>query len=318
MCSSDLKGITIGRHVEFLKELIDAFEAKGYTIRLPWKVLNAANYGVPQNRERLILMGSKLGLALPDYPTSICRPAGTSDDGSGLPEGPSCSDALSDLPDAEKYKALLSSDSVKATWGEPSEYAKVLRGLKPSAEGFGPKRIWDASKLTSSMRSEHTEISRRRFAETKGGEVEPTSRFFRLPANGVSNTLRAGTDSARGAFTSPRPIHYRYARCVTVREMARLHGFPDWFRLHQTKWHGARQIGNAVPPPLARAIAERIISAAGVKPTKPKGAIALGDVSLLQLDMKEASAYFAVETPIGRRDRKGAPKPRQKDDRLGI
>ena len=137
----NVKGITIGRHVEFLKELIDAFEAKGYTIRLPWKVLNAANYGVPQNRERLILMGSKLGLALPDYPTSICRPAGTSDDGSGLPEGPSCSDALSDLPDAEKYKALLSSDSVKATWGEPSEYAKVLRGLKPSAEGFGPKRI---------------------------------------------------------------------------------------------------------------------------------------------------------------------------------
>ena len=83
--------------------------------------------------------------------------------------------------------------------------------------------------------------------ETRGGETEPISRFYKLSANGVSNTLRAGTDAARGAFTSPRPIHYRYARDLTVREMARLHGFPDWFRFQHTKWHGARQIGNAVP-----------------------------------------------------------------------
>ena len=48
------------------------------------------------------------------------------------------------------------------------------------------------------------------------------SRFFKLPADGLSNTLRAGTDGARGAFTSPRPIHFAYPRCITVREMARL------------------------------------------------------------------------------------------------
>src|SRR5690606_16025822 len=117
-------------------------------------------------------------------------------------------------------------------------------------------------------------------AETPPGSVEPISRFFKLPADGVSNTLRAGTDGARGAFTSPRPIHYRYNRCVTVREMARLHGFPDWFRLHTTKWHGARQIGNAVPPPLARAIATQVMRALGVKPTRPTHPIALGDPRL--------------------------------------
>lgn len=49
--------------------------------------------------------------------------------------------------------------------------------------------------------------------------------------------------------SDPRPIHYNGNRCITVREMARLHGFPDWFRFHTTKWHGARQVGNAVPPP---------------------------------------------------------------------
>lgn len=168
--------------------------------------------------------------------------------------------------------------------------------------------------LTSSARTEHTDISRRRSAATEPGTVEPISRFFKLAPGGVSNTLRAGTDGARGAFTSPRPIHYRYQRCITVREMARLHGFPDWFRFHVTKWHGARQIGNAVPPPLARAIAEQIIAALGVKPTRPSAPIALGDTALLTGDMTDAAAYFGVPAPSGRRDRKsGARKRRQED-----
>src|SRR5208283_3442167 len=110
---------------------------------------------------------------------------------------------------------------------------------------------------------------------TVPGEVEPISRFFRLPPDGLSNTLRAGTDAARGAFTSPRPIHYDLPRCVTVREMARLHGFPDWFRLHATKWHGARQIGNSVPPPLARAVAGQLMRALRVDPEQPSEKIPL-------------------------------------------
>src|SRR5690606_18272313 len=157
--------------------------------------------------------------------------------------------------------------------------------------------------LTASARTGHTEISRRRFSETDVGSVEPISRFFKLPEQGVSNTLRAGTDGARGAFTSPRPIHYRFDRCVTVREMARLHGFPDWFRFNVTKWHGARQIGNAVPPPLARAIAAQVIEALGVEPTRPEQTLALGDEELLAFDVSGAAAYFGVKAPPSRRDK---------------
>ena len=130
----------------------------------------------------------------------------------------------------------------------------------------------------------------------------------------MSNTLRAGTDGARGAFTSPRPIHYRYDRCITVREMARLHGFPDWFRLHATKWHGARQIGNAVPPPLARAIAAEVAKSLEITPARPRGTIELGDPGLLKLDISGAAAYFGVDPLPSRRDRKsGAKKRRQVD-----
>ena len=160
------------------------------------------------------------------------------------------------------------------------------------------------------MRTGHTEISRRRFAATPEGAVEPVSRFFKLPADGVCNTLRAGTDSARGAFTSPRPIHYEHPRCITVREMARLHGFPDWFRLHRTKWHGAREVGNSVPPPLARAVAQEVARAAGAPRIVPDRVLALGDEGLLGFDMSRAARYWRISVPIGRRDRKSGARKR--------
>ena len=168
--------------------------------------------------------------------------------------------------------------------------------------------------MTSSARTDHTAISRRRFRETAPGSVEPISRFFRLPPDGVSNTLRAGTDGARGAFTSPRPIHYRHDRCVTVREMARLHGFPDWFRFHVTKWHGARQIGNAVPPPLARVIAACVLASLDIRARRPEGILALGDPMLLSLDPSQAAAFFKVDGPNTRRDRRSGAKKRKQAD----
>ena len=118
-------------------------------------------------------------------------------------------------------------------------------------------------------------------------------------------------------FTSPRPIHYKYDRCVTVREMARLHGFPDWFRFNATKWHGARQIGNSVPPPLARAVAAQMMAALGYQPERPEGTLALGDPKLLQFDLTRAAAHFEVDAMPARRDRKsGATKRRQADIEL--
>jgi DNA (cytosine-5)-methyltransferase 1 len=309
----NVKGLTVGRHREFLDELIAAFASGGYEIRLPWKVLNASSFGVPQDRERLILMGTRRGMRLANYPQAQTVAAGRTN--GGLPAGPSCIEALGDLPDVERFAGLVDSDEVRTNdWGKPSAYARNMRCLANDAWGFGYPRRWDPNVMTSSMRTEHTPISRRRFAETELGEVEPISRFYKLPAEGVSNTLRAGTDSARGAFTSPRPIHYQWPRCVTVREMARLHGFPDWFRFHVTKWHGARQIGNAVPPPLARAVAAEIIAALGIEPTQPDVTLTLGDPSLLRMDMSEAAGFWGVPNPIGRRDKKSGAKKRKQHE----
>lgn len=311
----NVKGLTLGTHRSFLVELIEAFEGVGYEVRLPWKVLDAASFGVPQHRERLILLGAKKGSRLPDYPDATHSAADQKRSIEVLPSGPTCMEALGDLPNVEDFPELFAGDAVRiSSFGTPSKYARSLRGIGKEAWHFGYERNWDRRLLTSSARTVHTEISRRRFKETPPGNVEPISRFYRLPPRGLSNTLRAGTDGARGAFTSPRPIHYAHPRCVTVREMARLHGFPDWFRFHATKWHGARQIGNAVPPPLARAIGAKVIESLDIVPVRPEESISLGDPNLLYMEMSEAAAYFGVTAPTGRRDRKSGSKKRKQHE----
>ena len=300
----NVRGLTIGKHRQFLDEVVHEFEAHSYRVRLPWQVLNAADFGVPQHRQRLFLIGSRKDIELPGYPSLEL----------GIVP-PTAHDALGDLPDADSFEQLIASDAVRTTCRRPlGAYAREMRCLDNDAWHYGYVRDWDPSMLTSSMRTAHTEISKRRFERTPPGTVEPISRFFKLAEQGLSNTLRAGTDSARGAFTSPRPIHYNYNRCVTVREMARLHGFPDWFRFHTTKWHGARQIGNAVPPPLARAVASSILRSWGIEPNRPAGSLRLGDERLLKMDMTQASAYWSVKVPIGKRDRKSGDKKRKQED----
>lgn len=308
----NVKGLTVGKHRAFLEELIAAFDAVGYTVAMPWKVLDAADYGVPQHRQRLILYGAKKGTNVPTYLPRTTVPADKARGALDVPYGPDCEQALGDLQDAECFEALLASDWVRtAPRRNPSDYALELRGLTNDAWHFGYPRNWDPLILSSSTRTTHTEITRRRFAETAPGAVEPTSRFFKLSPNGLSNTLRAGTDSARGAFTSPRPIHYEHSRCVTVREMARLHGFPDWFRFHVTKWHGARQIGNSVPPPLARSVARSVVEALGFVPSQVSSTIDLGDPNLLEMEMTGAAKYFGVAKPSSKRDRKSGTKKRK-------
>ncbi len=306
----NVKGLTVGKHKKLLYELIEAFEAGGYTVCREWRVLNAASYGVPQDRQRLFLLGARKGLPVPEYPDALTvRPDKSSD--LLAPTGPTCFDALEDLPDAEGFAVLRRSDEASVpAWRAHSAYAREMRCETVEAWHYGYKREWDPGLLTSSFRTEHTGISRTRFAETVPGSVEPISRFFKLSPDGVSNTLRAGTDGARGAFTSPRPIHYKHNRCVTVREMARLHGFPDWFRFQRTKWHGARQIGNAVPPPLARAVASAVIEAMEVRVTRPGRTLRLGDDRLLRMDVTQAAEYWNVPAPLSKRTMKSGARKR--------
>ncbi|MBW4643336.1 MAG: DNA cytosine methyltransferase [Goleter apudmare HA4340-LM2] len=294
----NVKGLTIGKHKSFLHELIETFSNNNYQIRLPWKVLNAAYYGIPQKRERLFLMGARKGFVLPEHPAQFSQLLSATSSTPILPLTPSCWDALKDLPEAEEFEELLYSDCVETEkWSNPSNYGREMRCLNDRSWHFGYRRNWNPLLLTSSMRTNHSQMSRDRFHATEQGKKEPISHFFKLAENGISHTLRAGTDAAHGSHTSPRPIHYSSPRCITVREMARLHGFPDWFRFHITKWHGARQVGNSVPPPLARVIGAEIMKCLGVNPTTPENVLDLGNPKLLSMNIKQATNYWQLTIP---------------------
>lgn len=64
----NVPGLTVGMHRQFLLELIEKFQNSGYQVEVNYQVLNAANYGVPQNRARLFLLGCRQDLCLPQYP----------------------------------------------------------------------------------------------------------------------------------------------------------------------------------------------------------------------------------------------------------
>ncbi len=286
----NVRGLTMGAHKAFLEEIIDALAASGYTVLQPYRVLNAVDHGVPQDRKRLFLIAARQGQTLPSYPAPVARVT--------------VGQALGDLPDAEQFEQLLDSDNVLARLGRRSAYSARLRGELADPGDFSHARRWNPKLLTASARTAHSELSRSRFMATEPGKIEPISRFLKLDPSGVCNTLRAGTDSARGAFTSPRPIHPHLPRVITVREAARLHSYPDWFRFHATKWHGFRQIGNSVPPLLARAVAAQLIAAMGLQPRKPTAFIEMGREADLNYTMADAVRRFGLAaSPIANRIR---------------
>jgi DNA (cytosine-5)-methyltransferase 1 len=299
----NVKGLTIGNHQQFLDEVLEEFQRDGYEIRYPYHVLNACHYGVPQHRERLFIIGCRQGLTLPGYPPAITTPPKPTKPGSkqqiDLPDCPTVSDAILDLPEVENYPELLDRDWCKANYGKSSHYSAILRGLTSLKDDYSYLRQYDPSILTANARTRHTPESIGRFDATVPGKTEPISRFFKLAPDGICNTLRAGTPSNRGAFTSPRPIHPYTPRCITVREAARLHSYPDWFRFHVTKWHGFRQIGNSVPPLLAKAVAQEILACLrGRHQTKPSRMRELGQDSLLQLKMSAAAELHGVDRHV--------------------
>ena len=159
----NVRGLTVGAHQRFLQEIIAEFQARGYKVREDYQVLNAINFGVPQNRHRLFLMGARRGQPLPDYPESTHRLPGDNFDFGFAKATPTVWEALGDLPEADDFEELLERDWVEADFKTPSAYAKQLR------LGVDKTRAI----LTSSLRTVHTPLSMERFQSTVPGETEP-------------------------------------------------------------------------------------------------------------------------------------------------
>ncbi|WP_242028869.1 DNA cytosine methyltransferase [Coleofasciculus sp. FACHB-712] len=335
----NVPGIAQKEHAIYLEQLKSAFKSVEYHITEPVQVLNAADFGVPQNRKRLFLLGTRAGEVPLSYPVvagfvagkgvkatfpdtsfpdtlfpdtsfpDISLPKTSLPKKRGKKKNPlslhslsfrvTVKDAIADLPNLDDFPELLTTDEVLLQQRQleqmetlASIYAQHLMGIAPEPNNFAYPRLVNPHLLTSSLRTQHTAASIERFEKTVPGQLESVSRFRRLNWDTLSHTLRAGTGSGGGRYTSPRPIHPTYPRVISVREAARLHSFPDWFRFHTTKWHGFRQIGNAVPPKLARAVGYQVIAALGIRPPMPQQPINLGDIELVRFNPWDAAHYW--------------------------
>lgn len=277
------------------KSLQDA----GYALSGTNGWLDAADFGVPQTRRRVVVVGHHDGPSI-----EVAPPA-------GIPRT-TVRDALDGLPNIEDYEQLLAGDvarlhvrDVEQRLLTASPYARGMAGLAGRSD-LARVRTWDPDLITNSLRTVHARGTVERFEATEQGAVEPISRFYRLHPDRPARTLRAGTGRERGAHTSPRPIHPTLPRVITVREAARLHGYPDWFRFAATNWHGHRQIGNSVPPPLARAIAAEVLAALGMRPRATRRVLPPADDSWLRTDPSAAAIMLnarADELPPQRKRR---------------
>ena len=280
-CLENVAGLLESKFDVIRSEAFDRLIAAGYSLSGTDAPVNSLDFGVPQKRRRMIVLGA-LGDSCPARPTS-------------LSEVVSVADAFEGLPRIEDYECLYGSDVARLSEDDlsrlrdvPGRYARELIGLDVAEGIFSRPRVWDWTTTSGGRRTRHQQATVDRFSETEPGSVEPKSRLYRLPKDGPARTLRAGTGAERGAHTSPRPIHPSEDRVITVREAARLHGYPDWFRFHTTNWHGHRQVGNSVPPPLARAAGRALVKFLGYSPLVESMPIKLGDEGLLKLSQSKA------------------------------
>lgn len=297
----NVPGIALGGHSQFLNSLVKRFHKIGYKTVFPIRILDAYQFGVAQRRRRLIILGYRTDSIPINYPIArFTTEASKQHLSLSLFEQhtpPAAKDVMSDLEDIPVF--------INQDLGIESERLQIRASPRGRSKTFKDRyslchrRHFNRSLVWGHVGSVHTELSIKRFSETSPGETEPISRFFRLHPDKPSNTLRAGTNSDHGGYTAPRPIHYSHPRCISIREAARLHSYPDWFQFHRTIWHGFRQIGNSVAPLFGQVIGTQILTALGIDSTrvaiynlKPQ------DESLVNFNMSEAADYFCVDKRV--------------------
>jgi len=202
-----------------------------YTVLGPL-ILDAADFGAATRRPRLFVIG---------YDQSRFDRI-TAHDIDAVKQRPSTvRDAITDMLSAEALDEIDGYDHWKIKkLGRPSRYASRLRSEDGTFTGHRP--------------TAHTRDVITRFRKVPQGGSDSVGRHSRLDWDGQCPTLRAGTGSDHGSFQSVRPIHPDEPRVITVREGARLQGFPDRFKFHPTVWHSFRMIGNSVSPIISHAI----------------------------------------------------------------
>ncbi|SFH02490.1 DNA cytosine methyltransferase [Methylobacterium gossipiicola] len=244
----NVEGLLIGDSKKLLLEAIETVKPR-FTVLDPI-VVRAADFGAATSRKRVIVVGYD-----PDEIESL--ESGGFSCGRLAPVN-TVRDAISDLPGPIPAGGATDFGWARYSAHTPrglSDYARELRRCPPPGLGSQEAVQRHANGYVSGLaETRHSLQVAHRYANTPGGKAEPITKSYRLEWHGLCPTLRAGTGSDKGSFQAVRPLHPGEGRVITVREAARLQGFPDWFTFHPTKWHSFRMLGNSVSPFVGRGL----------------------------------------------------------------
>jgi len=242
----NVKGLLSMQKGELLKTILSLFESLGYKVK--YEVLNSADYGVPQIRERVIIIGTKLNHDF-EYP----KPTHSSLDDNNifnqdLKPYLTLSEAISDLPFIKSNE-----ESFEYSKGVQNSFQKLMRENAPKKlmDHNAPK---NNDKLVQLME-----------CLPDGGTPEDAPEELR-PKSGFKNTYcrlwweRPAPTITRNLSTpsSSRCIHPKAPRPLTTREGARIQCFPDDYIFYGSRSSKNLQIGNAVPTFLSIALKNAI------------------------------------------------------------
>jgi DNA (cytosine-5)-methyltransferase 1 len=213
------------------------------------KVLKAEEYGVPQERRRLVFIGNRIG-------APIVWPIATH--GTGKIPYVTIREAIGDLPKLANGQSISPSPySKKAS----SEFQRMLRErslqvLNHSAPKLAKVNIERMQYIPPGGSWRDIPVHLLPEGMKKARRCDHTKRYGRMRWDGLSCTILTKCDVHWGAF-----IHPDQDRAISVREAARIQSFPDWFQFQGSQTDQYMQIGNAVPPLVGRQIAEAILRA---------------------------------------------------------
>ncbi len=233
----NVKGILETERGIFSEYIIDQLERLGYSVTC-W-LLNAADFGIPQIRSRFFIIGSIDGMS-PVKPTKKATQHITT------------RDAIYDLPLLENGANI----NVLPYQSEPiSPYAKLMRGhLQQSANHLVTR---NAAYI----------LNRYKYIPAGGNWQDIPARLMKNYSDhtkchtGIYHRLHPDVPAVViGNYRKNMLIHPEQHRGLSVREAARLQSFPDWYEFIGSIGFQQQQVGNAVPPLLARFVFEAIIS----------------------------------------------------------
>lgn len=240
----NVRGILTMEKGKVLEQIINSFKEIGYKVE--FRKLNAAEYGVPQQRERIIFIGTNTNVLI-RFP----QKTHTLENNPNLKKALTLWDAIGDLPQSDnleftnyqtdpqnEFQEKMRNGSSRLFNHKPSHYnKKAIEMMRYIPMG---KSVWDVK----------NDIPK---------ELIPTSgygnTYARLDANKPSTTITRNF----ACISSSRCIHPYLNRGLTAREAARIQSYPDTYIFLGSKTDIHLQIGNSVPPILAKQIANTII-----------------------------------------------------------